>query len=846
MSRADLRSVLKSLSSDADAAPRRQDETPLETALGPTLTRGPDGTWQLDVGSIILFAGIECVVEPLLRDLDDACFRGNSDVMVECRVDEQLTPALYRLGVRTVCFYAPFEALETFPTEHAAIGNQIRYIFNALQGERWGGELFPAWPDAKPRSRPATGRLLFPFHRSSLRAYCYYLVEFNDAGHFLRLTLEEADNNRLHLRQLPHQIVGRIDLVETQVDIHRAIQSVTIGIRNASRALQFSHTETETQIPDYFRMLRTAGLERLRAISFEWESAEQGRLLSRNSEWFDAMARCFFTLPDRPIVERLLAGERVAFVSGEHFVFAETAQRHRHLTLSLGRPRRLATLDDCLAAMPMLARLPAARPTVLRGVHIVLIHHLTAETIGLVAAFDRLGVASQHTLFVKYAGSPPPHLLDIILSLPAETFRFYGLQHFGDPQSVAGGYQLSDDYSALDDWGQVAAHFRANRLSFLDAMRFAAGYLFLRQAMQCRLANAPLLLVEDGGYIAPIVNRLVLEGRSLGDALASFACSPAPQLPEPELRQGLGDWLRPFFLGSVEHTRNGFDALMQVQDERGRLAFPAATIAISDYKVNRESQEVAESCLNAVENVLYGMGRTLNQRTALVLGSCGAIGRCASDLLLRRLGRDRFAGVDRTVPAGAPLEKEGGRHWHALEELPPETWRDMDFVFGVIGQSILTPDYIERWVMEARHEHLYVVSGSTKTVEFTHLLDWLQACHAQPSFRIGPFAAHLKLDPIRDPRFLSDQGIVVSIEMQANGAPPIVRRLYLLAHLMPVNFLYYGVPSEVMDCVMTQLAQVAAGLSEQRGQLPARVLAVDHEIQLSAQLESGTPLFHCR
>lgn len=81
------------------------------------------------------------------------------------------------------------------------------------------------------------------------------------------------------------------------------------------------------------------------------------------------------------------------------------------------------------------------------------------------------------------------------------------------------------------------------------------------------------------------------------------------------------------------------------------------------------------------------------------------------------------------------------------------------------------------------------------------------------------------------------QGHRVSIRF-ADGSMP-GKNLYLLGGLTPINFLYYGIPREIMDRVMAQLAGVCSGMVQchREGRpLPPQLLAVDYEIDGEARL----------
>jgi hypothetical protein len=58
-----------------------------------------------------------------------------------------------------------------------------------------------------------------------------------------------------------------------------------------------------------------------------------------------------------------------------------------------------------------------------------------------------------------------------------------------------------------------------------------------------------------------------------------------------------------------------------------------------------------------------------------------------------------------------------------------------------------------------------------------------------------------------------------------------------LGNLTPINFLFYGVPTECIDEVLTQLVSLAFGaVLAPAGSLPNRLLAVDRDVDSAARL----------
>jgi hypothetical protein len=195
--------------------------------------------------------------------------------------------------------------------------------------------------------------------------------------------------------------------------------------------------------------------------------------------------------------------------------------------------------------------------------------------------------------------------------------------------------------------------------------------------------------------------------------------------------------------------------------------------------------------------------------------------------LAPRLGKDRLAGVD----IG---ENETLRHQSlqvsSISSLPGEVLYETDLFFGVVGKSILDEAFFEDLVIHTRCRNIFLVSGSTKRIEFLDFIHWIEKLLKEEGLTIAGYPARLDTYPIEDPqtRSLLGSRILINIEMPAKTK---TLDFYLLSHGMPVNFQYYGVPRETMDVVMSEfLAMVNVVCHSKENVLPAKVLALDHEI----------------
>lgn len=791
---------------------------PAGLAMGERL-KEEGGRLDVDIRRIRVLSGLNILVESLIKSLVERSFIGPCDVYVEQPVNPDLQPELHGAGIANISFFARLSVLEDLPRFREDFGYQIRYLFNAIQSHDLYTDLFP--PDGRsPRG------ILFPFHRedgADVTGF-FYLLEHVPGGRFLRITLESEQDSRLRMTRIPHRVVNRIDLVHTRVDIPRAADVVAQGLWETCGRQGWKYAASAVHLDDYFGFLRLAGLPQIEALDFSWPpSFARAVLSSPRSRLFTSVARILYALGDSAIVAGLVEGRLICLQEGTCCVYLDLSQKNRCLNLSFDAPRVKAGLPECLGRMPAVRGTSLEQPEAFRGDRVLLIHHLTGEVLGFIQALADMDASRVETLWVKYAGSVEPAFREIILSLPESLFRFHGVTPVPEADGVHSRFMLSEDYAAAEGHAPLAEALRQTPHGFFEAMRRVSLHLFFRMATEALAAGERLVVIEDGGYLAPVLHRWCGEGLTVGGAAAAVGF-PEDSLPAGAAPRSFRDWIQSVLVGSVEHTRNGYEALKEVERDCGGLAFPSLSIAISDFKVNAESRDVAYSCLNAIENIMNGMGFVLADRVALVLGAQGAIGRKTMRILEARLGAEHLHGVDIVSPAEPPA-------WTFapdLASLPEKALARVDVIFGVVGQSICGPDWIERLLAVTEKSHLFFASGSTKTMEFAQLSAWLSALATQPAPTLGGQPLTVALSELYDPKTGARQGRSARL---AFGEKTVT--LHLLADLMPVNFLYYGVPSETMNHVMNELLRLSSLLARRHREdnpFPPALLALDHEI----------------
>jgi hypothetical protein len=85
---------------------------------------------------------------------------------------------------------------------------------------------------------------------------------------------------------------------------------------------------------------------------------------------------------------------------------------------------------------------------------------------------------------------------------------------------------------------------------------------------------------------------------------------------------------------------------------------------------------------------------------------------------------------------------------------------------------------------------------------------------------------------VTDPQSGRRYGTAITVRL-GRGRPVVEKTLVFVANLTPVNFLFYGVPTEAMDRVMAQLLRTTLALVRDVGRRRApapRLYAVDRDL----------------
>jgi len=787
------------------------------TSLGPAAEWNGD-CWVLDLTSLTLLHGLSVLSRGLGELVIEQARSDRIEIDVERTINARENPELLgALGVRAVRISVEHSLVPAITAHAEGLQVSLRALFGTLQRQRYRDTLFPSGGD-----RPAQALVFhLPPDGAEAHPWRFMLERLRCASRppewYLRITIEDPRGRHLALDSIPHVVVDAHDLEERTfiAGSTRIAQTWREGIRREAERGRRTFAEHRKPYVYVFSQLDKAGLPDIEQIALTWDEAFVDRILESDPAALDpVMKRVLLALEDRQIRRVLAARAVVKVVCGDVAVYVDRSQLGRVLNISLGRPRARLDLNAFLDRMPHLTQEVARQqPAPLSGIKVFLVHHITSEVLGLIAALRALGCRDLTTLFVAYAAEAPASYLASLLDVPDDEARFLALTHIPDADSVEGHYRLSSQYSRPASFDTIAAALARRRWRYLEAMQIAGLIEFERLLQRAEAAGERCLLIEDGGYLAPLLNQAALDGRTMRDLLHEHDPACADQ-------RRVSDVLQATLVGSVEHTRNGHNRLAAVSEACGGLCRPAFSIAVSRLKREDEAGEVAVSVLNAIENVLHATGLVLSRRHCLVIGSHGAIGsRLVHGLQTRLREANQVVGIDLAGPCTV------------YQRLPPAQRRRVDLVIGAAGCSVLQPEDIVEWLVDGHSRELILASASTKTEEFSGVAAWLGALLRDASPQVAGHPIRLQLEPLMDPvggRVFGQRcRIVLPL---ASGDR--VRDILLLADLTPVNFMFYGVATEIIDEVLTMLLRCSLGLvrrSAVESIVPA-LLAVDHQI----------------
>lgn len=805
----------------------------IHTSLGPVLVPVEDGLWEIDLTHLRIFFGLSILSRTIGEEIGNQLHSLPGDLSFTYKINPNINHELVDMHIQHVQVFARAGILKDWVLFREQFEENLRFVFGSFQQQSVAKKIHPEFYGEDP-NRNSSVALLFPFETEFVHDSGYYILmervasQYRIGDFFLRITIDTQEDGCLNLANIKHEIISDAHTRTYIAGASKISESLSNGMINAAQKGETFYEEENSHFSKVFSQIEKTPLGKLTNINFYWEEQYRSLILSSDpSVSLSILKKLFLLLEDSSASKKIKEGNTIRAVIGKVSVYVDLSRLDRVLNFSINQKRTLLDSSFYLKRMPMLEEIANSQGHnfSFEGVHIFLIHHITSEIISLIETFRRLKANSLDVAFVKYGGNIPPVYLDILLDIPTEMFFMAGLE-FKLTKNNTPYYGVSPLYSDFEVHSTFRHKLEDAKLGFFDAMRRLAVFLFLNKLLPTIQKNEKLILIEDGGYVAPILNERALDGISFGAVLDEFWVETKDRSIREKSFQEI---LKSHVIGTVEHTRNGYDRLVKVKADKKSLFLPAFSIAISNEKTQEESKEVARSILNALDNTLHGIGKVLSKRKVLLLGSKGNIGGFLKRYLIGGFLHENnldILEVDRKITEESRYLKSDFTHLSDAE------FTEIDLILGVTGESIILPKTWESWILNSKHKQLFIASGSTKTVEFADFIKWTNELNLSENPKLGGEDLKISFYRILDPQTQMDLGSKIIFRIEKKQ---IEKEVFLISDGSPVNFLFFGVPTESMDPIISQLASVSLGMVNdyKSKKLPSPDLyAVDHQINV--------------
>lgn len=812
-------------------------EKNIKTSLGPTLHQIDEGLWEIDLTNLRIFFGLSILSRTIGEEIGNLLQSLPGDLAFTYKINPNINHELVDMHIQHVQVFARAGILKDWVLFREEFEENLRFVFGSFQQQSIAKKIHPEFYGEDP-NRNSTIALLFPFDTDFIHPSGYYILmervqsQSRIGDFFLRITIDSREDGCLNLKNIPHEVVSDVHSRTYIAGASKISESLSNGIINVAQKGETFYEEENSHFSKVFSQIEKTPLGKLSNINFYWEEQYRNLILSSDaSVSLSILKKLFLLLEDSSASKKIKEGNTLRAIIGKTSIYVDLSRLDRVLNFSFNQKRTLVDPNFYLKRMPILETIANGKDHKFsfEGIHIFLIHHITSEIISLIETFRRLKANSLNVAFVKYGGNIPPVYLDILLDIPTETFYMAGLE-FKLTKNNTPYYGVSPLYSDFDIHANFRHKLEEAKLGFFDAMRRLSSYLFLNQLLQLVEKKEKIILIEDGGYVAPVLNEFALNDVTLREVLSEFWVEAKNK---SLLDRKFSEILNEHVIGSVEHTRNGFDRLTKIREERKSLVLPAYSIAVSKEKTLEESKEVARSIINAIENTLHGIGKVLSKRKILILGAKGNIGGFLKKYLIGGSLHEsnlNVLEVDRKFEIESTFVKKS---FHTIAETE---FSKIDLVIGVTGESILEPKHFETWILESEHKQLFLASGSTKTIEFANFIQWTNELNTIEKPKLKDKNLFITFQRILDPQTQMDLGSKIIFKIPEMN---LEKEIYLISDGSPVNFLFFGVPTESMDPIISQLASVSLGMVNQykTKKLPSPELyAVDHQIDVWGNL----------
>ena len=587
-----------------------------KTTLGPILKKETEKVWTIDLSSIQIFHGFSILAKILSEKILEKADSSLTDVFLLHKISDKLSPELKSFDIGYIQVYIKGSILKEI-SHNDYLQNALKIVLGTFQTPNQIEDFL------KNKDNSIQKTLLFPLNFNNLTYY--FILEknyFYDNHKDYFLSLNVLREKGYGEESFFYSNVKKITNLQDRIFIDgstKASEIFTYNIqKNIYKNQNFFYEENTNYNPIFNQILKTE-LGHIEAINFCWDKSFSKL---KTESIFQKVKILLLCIEDKSFCRKLKDRIIIKIKVKECTIFVSLTRLNRVLNFSFNIQNKISEISDYIHKTPNLLSILEKKNHNLnyKDVNIFLVHHITAEILSLIHIFLSLNAKKVNVSFVQYAGKVPTDYLDAILNYNPNKLFSSGLCRKTTKDNID-YYSLSTEYSDIKDLREVQQILEKEKWNFYQAMHFLATHLFLKDCVECYNKNEKILLIEDGGYIAPFLNEFCREKRKILDILEQY------KVHVDNIENILfNEWIKKILIFSVEHTLNGHEKL-ESENLIKKLFIPAYSIAKSDIKVKEESKEVANSIINATESILYGQGFTLSDRKIAILGARGNIGQ---------------------------------------------------------------------------------------------------------------------------------------------------------------------------------------------------------------------------
>ena len=757
--------------------------------------------------NILLFQGLEKIVCKLLDEIRESCFNNSGDISASIDIELEDCPILEKIGINKISFFHFTNEPERLPFLYKSIANELRDIFNAIQNPSVNEGFF------NPDLQESPIALLFSSDNfiEEENIKLNYLVEFVSHSHLLRFTVEDIQRSRLNVKSINHREISTTEKLANFFTINQHSYIIFSTLINLCREYKLSYKDSGMQLSELLGAIKMQGYSNMREISINWTSNVVQSLLSEEREhWHSTLNGILLVLSD-PIALKLLSeGKTISIDNNGQNAYLSFTQRGRNLQIDLDKKKPAVQLSKYLYDNEFIAAKTKLLGTSLEKTHILFITPFTQNTLIMLGAFEKMHAYSVDVLITNSAETILPSHIETALSLPESCFRFLGLKQAKGKHS-AYKYCLSDKFSSIEDLAELQWWLEVGEFDLFHAIQRIGLHLLFNSLAHNKAIS--IVIIEDDAYLTSALTEYSSSRLSIAEVFET--CGYENGLIPYETKSGnFNSWLNSGLAGSIEFGLNVASSTSETGKNIDYFPFKKVLPAEKLY----ESEEIAHTCINVIENLLNSTGRTINERNWLILGTQNNIGEHIKSILNQQTRSKNITGV---LTDGS--QKSNNSDYLSIDDLPDSSYENSDMIFCISGNQAANENFFEKLIFQTHKRQLFLASGTTRNNEFIPFINWIEKLQTEKRDDREAYIINIEKKPIENQKSWSCPGTLYSIEINTDNN---VKKLdlYLFNNGNPIYLQQYGIVHEALQESITECLQTLNSLATAKNEYEEQVL----------------------